>query len=82
MVEAAARLAADKVVEPILVGEPPCPLPPGVRSIVPAESSRLDEFAETYLALTRSRGTGPEEARRAAAEPLVHAAMLGRSGDA
>ena len=82
VVEAVARLAADRVVEPILVGDPPCALPPGVRSIVPADSSRLDEFADTYLELTRSRGTGPEEARRAAAEPLVHAAMLVRSGDA
>ena len=82
VVEAAGRLAADKVVEPILVGEPPGPVPPGVRVIVPAESPRLEEFAATYLRLTRARGTGPEEARRAAAEPLVHAAMLVRSGDA
>ena len=82
VVEAAARLAEDKVVEPILVGQLPETLPDGVRGIVPEGSARLEEFAETYLELTRARGTGPEEAHRAAADPLVYAAMMVRSGEA
>ena len=82
VLEAAARLAADGVVEPILVGPKPASLPEGVRHVDPATSPRLDEYADIYLELTRHRGTGPEVAHRAAAEPLAHAALMVRSGEA
>ena len=82
VLEAAARLAADGVVEPILVGPAPASLPAGVRHVDPATSPRLDEYADIYLELTRHRGTGPEVAHRAAAEPLTHAALMVKSGEA
>ena len=82
VVEAAARLAADGVVHPILVGPAPPDLPAGVQHVDPVNSPRREEYAETYLGLTRKRGTGPAEARRAAAKPLTYAALMVRSGEA
>jgi phosphate acetyltransferase len=81
VVEAAARLAADGVVVPVLVGPRPESLPDGVQHVDPATSPRMEEYAATYLGLTEKRGTGPEEARRAAAQPLTHAALMVRSGE-
>ncbi len=82
MVEAAARLAADGVVRPVLVGKAPATLPPDVMHVDPEHSPDLEEFAQVYLEKTRKRGTGPEEARRAAAEPLTHAALMVATGRA
>ncbi|MFQ5720353.1 MAG: phosphate acetyltransferase [Acidobacteriota bacterium] len=78
---AVARLADERVVEPVLVGNLPAVLPRGVTGIEPQASPRLAEFAGCYEALAGARGTSAEEARRAVCEPLVHAAMLVRQGD-
>ncbi len=81
VLEAAGRLAADRIVTPVLVGRLPGRLPPGVEGVDPSRSARLEEYAGVYHKLTEARGTGPEEARRAAQEPLVHAALMVRSGE-
>jgi phosphate acetyltransferase len=82
VVEAASRLAADGVVQPILVGPAPLGVPAGVGHADPETSSRIEAYARDYLELTSQRGTSPEEAGRSAREPLTHAALMVRSGDA
>lgn len=48
----------------------------------PAAAPEREELAAAYHALRRHKGVDPETARRAVAEPLLHAAMLVRLGRA
>jgi phosphate acetyltransferase len=82
VVEAAARLAADGVIHPILVGPRRPSAPAGIEWVDPAASPRLEEYAGEYYRLTRERGTDEETAREAAEQPLTHAALMVRGGEA
>jgi len=69
IVKAAKALGDDDLVEPIVLS---------------AERIRagVDRLADVYYERRRHRGVTPDEARRAAAEPLLHAALMVRSGEA
>lgn len=79
--EAAARLAADGVVRPIVVSvQGPCA--PGTECIEPMESSHLDRYGRIYWERRRSRGVTETEARKVAEDPLYYAALALAAGDA
>ncbi|MFQ5670826.1 MAG: phosphate acetyltransferase [Acidobacteriota bacterium] len=82
VLEAVERLAAEGVVKPVLVGPEPVRLPHGVERLDPASPARWSRFAALYRELTAARGTRLEEARLKAADPLIHAALMVRSGEA
>jgi phosphate acetyltransferase len=82
VLEAATRLAAEKVARPVLVGRSVMRPPAGVEATDPERSPRIEEYAAIHLELTRARGTTPEESRRAVRDPLVFAAIMVRTGEA
>jgi len=67
IVEAARRLRAERLAEPILLEDP-------------ESSERLDAYAARYLA--GRPDASPKVARRLAAKPLFHAGLMLSSGDA
>lgn len=67
VIQAARRLRAEGLAEPILLGDP-------------SQSDRLDAYAETYLRLRPD--ANPKLARRLATRPLYHAGLMVRAGDA
>ena len=79
IVEAAGRAAAEGLARPVLLGGPGAT---GVERIDPQESDDLDRYADAYHALRAHKGVDVEAARRAVRDPLVHAAMMVRLGDA
>ena len=79
--EAAARLAADKVVRPIVVStNTQCD--PGVSCIDPSQSSNIEKYGRIYYERRRSRGVTEQEARRIALEPIYFASLALAAGDA
>lgn len=92
LLEAAARLKHDKVVEPVLVQSPfavrsklsSLDISPGVFAVTDPRSPRLlERNTEIYMELQNERGrpTTVEEAREMMADPLAAAAMMVRCGD-
>jgi phosphate acetyltransferase len=82
VVQAAARLAGEGLVTPVLVdrgglGSPP----PGVEVVRPSSDARTERFAEALHELRAAKGMSPEEARRRALDPNVFGAFLVREGD-
>ncbi len=91
VLEAAARSAAAGVARVILVGDPAhverrlgqrAPSQDGLQILSPASHARIDAYADLYHEIARSKGVTREEARLAAQDPLVFAALMVRSGDA
>jgi phosphate acetyltransferase len=82
VLEAAARLARDGVVQPILLGTKPSNVPAGVAFADPAQSSALDRYAGLYYDQRRSKGITRIEAAEAARHPLYFAALMVAAGDA
>jgi phosphate acetyltransferase len=80
--QAAARLAAEGLVEPILVGPRPGSGPQGVTFIDPATSPRLATYASIYYDRRRARGITEIEARQIARQPLHFAKLMVAAGDA
>lgn len=80
--QAAARLAAEGLVEPVLVdgGRLPAP-PPGVDVVRVASDPRLDAFADQLHELRRHKGLSREEAAEKVRDPVLFGALLVRSGD-
>ena len=80
--QAAAQLAAEGLVEPVLVdgGGLPAP-PPGVDVVRIQSDPRVDAFAEELHGLRQHKGMTPEEAAEKVRDPLVFGSMLVRSGD-
>ena len=56
--------------------------PASVRALDPGSGDRLESYTREYHQLRRHKGISLEFARRAVAEPLGHAAMMVRRGDA
>lgn len=79
---AAARLAGEDLVEPILLGRPPAQAPSGVRFIDPAASPLLERYARILWERRRARGIGETEAREQAADRLYYGALMVAAGDA
>ena len=73
---AAVRLAADGLVEPILIGAKPEIAPAGVRFVTPD-----GKYADLYHERRRAKGVTRTEAAQIAARPLYYAALMLTSGE-
>jgi phosphate acetyltransferase len=82
VLEAAARLARDGVVRPVLIGAKPANAPDGVDFIEPAKSPRLAAYAALYHERRRAKGTTQVEAAEIARKPLYFASLMVGAGDA
>ena len=60
--EAAARLARDGVVRPVLLGPKPADAPPGVTFLDPAHAAAVDKYAAIYYERRRAKGVTAGEA--------------------
>jgi phosphate acetyltransferase len=77
ILEAAARLARESLVDPILIGEAPAVAPAGVRFVEPCE-----KYAPLYLERRRAKGISPVEAAQVSRRPLYYACLMVGAGDA
>lgn len=82
VIEAARRLAADKLVQPVLIGRPPTNAPAGVMFIDPAGSPLTRKYAAIYYDRRKAKGTTQVEAEKAASHRLYFAALMTMAGDA
>ncbi len=77
---AAARLAREKIVQPILIG--PAKDLAGVSFVDPAGSDKLPRYASILLERRRARGMTQREALETARRPLYFADLMLANGDA
>lgn len=82
IVEAAARLARDGVVKPVLVGPSPSNPPAGVIFRDPAAAPHFSKYAAYYYERRRAKGITQMEAAETARQPLYFAALMLGVGDA
>jgi len=80
--EAAARLARDGVVKPVLLGPRPPDVAAGVTFVEPAHAAALEKYAAIYYERRRARGIAQVEALEIARQPLYFAALMVNAGDA
>ncbi len=80
--QAASRLAAEGLCEPVLVdADGRVDVPAGVEALVPRRDGRLEEFAQQLFERRKHRGMTLEEARERVLDPLVYGAFLVARGD-
>ncbi len=79
---AAARLAAEGLVQPVLCGKPPASPPPGVKFADPATCPKFAAYARLYHERRRAKGVTEVEAGEIARKPLYYSALMVASGDA
>jgi len=82
VLEAAARLAREGVVRPVLIGPRPANPPEGVVFANPPDSPQLAKYAALYLERRRAKGVTHMEAAEIARKPLYFAALMVAAGDA
>jgi phosphate acetyltransferase len=82
VVEAAARLARDGVVRPVLIGPAPATAPAGVIFADPSVAPQLSKYAALYHERRRAKGVTQVEAAEMARKPLYFAALMVGAGDA
>src|ERR1035437_6957357 len=82
VLEAAARLAREGIVKPVLIGARPANAPEGVEFVDPANSPLLKKYAALYYERRRAKGTTQVEAAAVAKKPLYFAALMVGAGDA
>src|SRR5580692_11672406 len=82
VVEAAARLARDGVIRPVLIGAKPAAAPGGVTFIDPAAAPQLSRYAALYHERRRAKGVTQVEAAEIARKPLYFAGLMVGLGDA
>jgi phosphate acetyltransferase len=82
VLEAAARLARENVVKPVLIGPKPAAAPEGVTFVDPATSPALSKYAALYYERRRSKGITQIEAAEIARRPLYFASLMVGAGDA
>ena len=82
VLEAAARLAREGVLKPILIGPPPADPPEGVQFVDPATSPMLPKYAALYHERRRAKGVTQVEALAVARKPLYFASLMVGAGDA
>ncbi len=82
VLHAAARLAREEVLEPILIGRAPTGAPAGVRFIDPAESPLAKKYAAMYYDRRKAKGVTQMEAAGLARHRLNFAALMTMAGDA
>lgn len=83
VLDAAARLARDGVVRPVLIGPKPAKAPEGVEFIDPATNTKLvEKYAAFYHERRRAKGVTHMEATAVAKKPLYFASLMVGAGDA
>ncbi|MCL4403051.1 MAG: phosphate acetyltransferase [Acidobacteria bacterium] len=82
VLEAAARLAREEVLRPILIGPVPAHVPAGVAFADPARSELTRKYAAIYYERRRAKGITLIEADSVAAKPLYFASLMVAAGDA
>jgi phosphate acetyltransferase len=81
VLEAAARLAREGLVKPVLVGKAPGRIE-GVTFVDPATSPLASKYAALYYERRRAKGTTQVEAAEMARKPLYFASLMVGAGDA
>ena len=79
--EAARRLAAEGVAQPIVISSN-TQCDPGVSCIDPSASDNIAKYARLYYERRRSRGITEAESRKIAIEPIYFASLALANGDA
>ncbi len=82
VLDAAARLAQQGIVQPILIANPPAAPPSGVTFIDPAASPLTSRYAALYYERRRAKGITQLEAAEIARRPLYFASLMVAAGDA
>jgi phosphate acetyltransferase len=82
ILEAAARLAREGIVRPVLVGTKPANAPEGVQFVDPATSPLLSKYAAVYYERRRAKGITQVEATAIARKPLYFASLMVAAGEA
>jgi phosphate acetyltransferase len=82
VLQAAARLVAEGVVKPVLIGTAPATPMEGVTFVDPARSKAADKYAALYYERRRSKGITQVEAGEIARRPLYFASLMVGAGDA
>ena len=82
VLEAAARLARDGVVRPVLIGAKPDKAPEGVEFVDAAKSPLGGKYAALYHERRRAKGVTQVEAAEIARKPLYFASLMVGAGDA
>src|SRR5262249_25991571 len=82
VLEAAARLAREGLVKPVLIGPPPANPPAGVTFVEPETSPLISRYAALYHERRRSKGITQVEAAAIARKPLYFASLMVGAGDA
>ena len=79
---AAAKLAQEGLVVPILVGKPAMGTPPQVRWVDPEDDGHRDRLATLYYERRRAKGVLRHEANEAARHPMRFGALMVAAGEA
>jgi phosphate acetyltransferase len=82
ILDAAARLAKQGILQPILIGARPANAPEGVTFVDPATSPLAAKYAAIYHERRRAKGVTLIEAAEIARRPLYFAALMVAAGDA
>jgi phosphate acetyltransferase len=84
VLEAAARLAREGVVRPVLLGPKPAKAAEGVSFVDPAapQTAAASKYAAIYYERRRSKGVTQTEAAAMARKPLYFASLMVAAGDA
>ena len=82
VLQAAARLAAEGVVKPVLLGPRPAKQPEGVTFVDPVDSPQAGRYAALYYERRRAKGITQVEADEVARRPLYFASLMVGAGDA
>jgi phosphate acetyltransferase len=82
VLEAAARLARDGVLRPVLIGPPPATPPAGVAFVDASSKPQSSKYAALYYERRRAKGITQMEAAEIARRPLYFAALMVGAGDA
>ena len=82
VLQAAARLAAEGVVKPVLLGAAPATPIDGVTFVDPARSTAVEKYAALYYERRRAKGVTQVEAGEIARRPLYFASLMVGAGDA
>ncbi len=82
VLEAAARLAREGVVKPVLIGPKPAGAAEGVTFVDPATSPAAAKYAALYYERRRAKGITQVEAAVIAKKPLYFASLMVGAGDA
>jgi phosphate acetyltransferase len=82
VLDAAARLAREGILKPVLIGPPPADAPPGVTFVDPVKSPALARYTALYYERRRAKGITQMEAAEVARKPLYFASLMVGAGDA